>query len=621
MAGGLGLLLILLLAAPALAAPEYALSGRAAELQAMVLARTPDGPVTALDVLMLDEMRDRSLGGVPIDAWLKPNALESTPYRPTIRQGLERLLAYRSLAKKAGDWQPAADDVHVKTFGAATAVWTENVVKPQVKVVEITDPASGRISGDIDRFYLAHPEKYLRRLRAQVRTIFLPANMADIEAKNAVREKLDGVARDVQDGKITFEEAARKYSQAPSAAQGGLLPPFYNGTFFDEFDRQTFQLDKPGKISPAFEGPEGYYLVQLVRTWPPRNIPIAEVRDEIRRQLELDDVRHYYNYLLAQLTKKHYVQNYAAQWDYMNLQAPVIQVDSVPLSRPDFLRFFGNPIGTNYETRIADILRDAGAWAEGEIVMEDVQARGLASHPWIERAATLASWPLKAEHYYKTQVSEGAYSSANALKTIRESKQFIQGLRSAHLIEFQVDLKNAAKNEKPAKGPLAGGRQAAAAAISGEGVAMQNKIAAQLAQGTLPTEPTPIRLGEWAAKAGSRPDQLALAIENLQSAIEGTPWPGVRIRVTDKDWVDAVPGTSWYAVLKNVGVGQVSQPVKLGTRSSQYLVLAERPVDMAAWEAKPLLLRTLAFQIEAAKIFQFEVLRVRQAKDVEYLIP
>ena len=31
-----------------------------------------------------------------------------------------------------------------------------------------------------------------------------------------------------------------------------MLPPFYNGAFFPEFDAQTFQLDRPGKISQVF---------------------------------------------------------------------------------------------------------------------------------------------------------------------------------------------------------------------------------------------------------------------------------------------------------------------------------------------------------------------------------
>ena len=105
---------------------------------------------------MLDEMRDRAVANIPLSAWRNPNALEATPFRPAMKAAVERLLAYQSLAAKAEDWEPAEDVVRAKSFGAAMAVWIENVVRPQVKVLD----------SDIDRYYVAHPEKYLRRLRA-----------------------------------------------------------------------------------------------------------------------------------------------------------------------------------------------------------------------------------------------------------------------------------------------------------------------------------------------------------------------------------------------------------------------------------------------------------------------
>ena len=47
-------------------------------------------------------------------------------------------------------------------------------------------------------------------------------------------------------------------------------------------------------------------------------------------------------------------------------------------------------------------------------------------------------------------------------------------------------------------------------------------------------------------------------------------------------------------------------------------VVAERPIDLRDWQSKPLLIRALAFQIEASMIFHGEVLRVRQASKVSY---
>lgn len=602
-----GFILFALAAATASAAPEYALSGQATLLEKSVLARTPAGPVTALDVLMLDDMRDRTLTAIPIKAWLNPTSLEATPYRLAIKTGVERLLAYQDLAKKAGAWQPPADDLRVKSFGAAMAVWVENAVKPEVKVLD----------ADIDRYYLAHPEKYLRRMRAQVRYVFMAADMSSLTMKMHTSQRMDALAQDIRDGKITFEKAAREFSEAPSAEQGGLLPPFYNGTFFDEFDKQTFQLEKPGSVSPSFVGPEGYYLVQLVQTWPPRNVPISEVHEDIRQMLSLDHVRHYYNYLMAKLALKHYVQNYASQWNYLNLQAPIVQINNLNLSRPDFLRFFGNPIGTDYAARMPDIGRDANYWVEGETVMEELKTRGLTQDPMIQRATALAALPLKADQVYKAQIPPEVFSPAKAMDTIRNNKQFIQGMRAARLIEFEIQPKSKKKESKSKAGPL-GGKPAAAATDDSEISTQMDTISKQLAQETLPTEPTPVKLTDWALKEAGQLDQLSTDLDALQTLIDNTPWSDVKIKVRDKDWVDSIPGTSWYNQLKAVSVGQVSQPLKIGDSSFQYLVVAERPVDLKNWEAKPILIRSLAFQIEAAMIFQGAILHVRQSGDVSY---
>lgn len=618
---GLGLLALTLAVTPAPAAPEYALSGRAAELEKSVLAQTSSSQITALDVLMLDDMRDHAIKEIPIEAWLKPTSLEATPYRPAMKAIVDRLLAYQALAAKAGNWQPDAGVLAAKSYGAATAVWSEYVVKPTVKVMEVTDPASGRTSGDIDRYYLAHPEKYLRRLRAQVRYIFMDVDPTDYNDRVKTRAKLETLASDIKEGKIKFDEAARKYSQAPTAAEGGLLPPFYNGTFFNEFDRQTFLLDQPGNMSPVFGGPEGYYLLQLVQTWPSRNIPIGEVRDEIRKTLRHDHVRHYYSYELIQLARKELILNYASQWNYLNLEAPVVQLDGKKLMRADFFRYYGNPIGSSYETRITEILAGAAAWAEGQLVTKDLAAHGLAGHPWIQRARELAAWTLKAEHTYAMQIPAEAYTQANAMQTIKNDKMFIQGLRSAHLVEFQIQAKISKKVTEKAKNiaePLAPSESQPAIQTEASGL-IENIISQMTGNATLPTEPTPVDLAEWFKTAGTTQGQLSSAIENLQQMVNNTPWPGIDVKIKDKDWVDCVPGTPWYDQLKDVAVGAVTKPVRIANLVYLELPIAERTIDLRDWEAKPLLLRALAFQIEASKIFSGEVLHIRQGGSVHYM--
>ena len=108
-----------------------------------------------------------------------------------------------------------------------------------------------------------------------------------------------------------------------------------------------------------------------------------------------------------------------------------MDIDNVKLTRPDYLRFFGSPVDAGYQVRTSDLAQSASYWADGEVIMEDLAARGLADHPWIKRARALAAATLKADRAYMARVPAETYAASQAMDTIRNNKQFIQGMRSA----------------------------------------------------------------------------------------------------------------------------------------------------------------------------------------------
>ena len=589
-----GALILLGLATLATAAPEYALSGHAPQLAGVVLAQTPQGPVSALDLLMLDEMTGRNLAAIPMEAWLNPTAPEAKPSQPAIKTAIDRLAAYEALAARAGGWQPPQDQLEAMSYGAATAVWTENAVRPQIKITQT----------DVDRYYVAHPEKYLRRMRAQVRYIFSKANTADQKDLQLTRERLEDLAKKIKAGELTFEEAARSHSDAASAAQGGLIPPFYNGAFFTAFEDQTFALEKPGQTSPVFEGPQGLYLLQLVQSWPPHNIPFAEVSGEIRTQLQFDLVRSYYAYLYAKQAEQHFTRNNAVWWSYLSLDSPIAQMDKLALSRNDFLRFYSNPTGSSFEVNLPGVMADASSWIEGQVVLQDLRTRGLAQGPWIQRARQLAALPLKARQVYLREVPADSYrTTETAITTVMSNKSFAEGMRSSHILSFEVEIPKAEKLDPESLR---------------ESQTLAQGIATQITRGTLPVQPTPINLSEWLQKQAATEAQVSAAVASLEQALKDTPWPNLKIKVTDKGWVPLMPGTQFFDLFKNVKAGQATPPQLVGNRTSVHLILADRPVDPKEWSGKPMLLRALAFQLEASRIFQTELTRIRQGGQVQY---
>ncbi len=104
-----------------------------------------------------------------------------------------------------------------------------------------------------------HPE----RAKARHILITLKAGAAPQE-EAAVQKTLSDLREKISSGKITFADAAKKYSQDPgSAPQGGELGWATRGTMVKEFEDQIFDKLKKGQISEPFKTQFGYHIVQL----------------------------------------------------------------------------------------------------------------------------------------------------------------------------------------------------------------------------------------------------------------------------------------------------------------------------------------------------------------------
>jgi peptidyl-prolyl cis-trans isomerase C len=115
--------------------------------------------------------------------------------------------------------------------------------------------------------------------------IFLPISNSDAErhAKEAL-DKLAAIRTEIDSRKLSFAEAARRYSQAPSAADGGDVGFFAShGTMPAQIARVAFGL-KVGEISQPFRTPFGAHLY-TVTARRPGNLSLEDVRPLVIRRL------------------------------------------------------------------------------------------------------------------------------------------------------------------------------------------------------------------------------------------------------------------------------------------------------------------------------------------------
>ncbi|MDA0832554.1 MAG: peptidylprolyl isomerase [Planctomycetota bacterium] len=93
----------------------------------------------------------------------------------------------------------------------------------------------------------------------------------------AVQAELTTLKSKIESGSLTFADAAKKHSEAPSRSQGGDIGSFtFRGVMAKEITEVAFQL-QPGDISEPFRSPFGIHLIV--------------VTDRQAGQLSLEDVR------------------------------------------------------------------------------------------------------------------------------------------------------------------------------------------------------------------------------------------------------------------------------------------------------------------------------------------
>jgi parvulin-like peptidyl-prolyl isomerase len=107
------------------------------------------------------------------------------------------------------------------------------------------------------------------------------ADRADLEKAIAAAKS---IRQDIVDGRITFAHAAKKHSQAPSAAAGGdqgLISR--HGENVEAFARAAFALEN-GKISEPVLTQFGVHLIQCTKVLPGKKT-WTDVREEVAQSL------------------------------------------------------------------------------------------------------------------------------------------------------------------------------------------------------------------------------------------------------------------------------------------------------------------------------------------------
>ncbi len=144
---------------------------------------------------------------------------------------------------------------------------------------------------DIRHYYDENRDFFDRiAVRASHIVLRVPQGASATE-RQAVRARLRALRQEILAGKISFADAARKYSQCSSAPGGGDIGYFPRKLAVEEsFSKAAFAL-KPNEISDVVETDYGMHLIMVTDRKQPETPSVYEKVKEEVRELCIEEMR------------------------------------------------------------------------------------------------------------------------------------------------------------------------------------------------------------------------------------------------------------------------------------------------------------------------------------------
>jgi peptidyl-prolyl cis-trans isomerase SurA len=164
---------------------------------------------------------------------------------------------------------------------------TQQVIRREVGSHVLVKPE------EIKQFYDDHQKEFTRAETLRLSEILVSTQppsadknsppLSDAQRVEAAQKKADEALAAIRKGD-NFEEVAKKYSEGPSAAQGGDLGEFKRGTMARELEDRTFAM-KPGDVTDVIRTKQGFVILKVAEHMPAGVPPLKTVEPNIQEAL------------------------------------------------------------------------------------------------------------------------------------------------------------------------------------------------------------------------------------------------------------------------------------------------------------------------------------------------
>ena len=165
-----------------------------------------------------------------------------------------------------------------------TEIITQRVIQQEVgSHVNVSDQ-------DVKQFYEEHKAQMAQPEQVQLSEILLSTDAAEEDAGKlaAIKTKAEDLVKQLRGG-ASFEDLAKKESQDPSGAQGGVLGAFKRGQLAKQLEDLTFGM-KVGEVSDAIRTKQGFVILKVTAHQEPGVPPLSAVQSRIQEQIYMQKI-------------------------------------------------------------------------------------------------------------------------------------------------------------------------------------------------------------------------------------------------------------------------------------------------------------------------------------------
>jgi peptidyl-prolyl cis-trans isomerase SurA len=127
----------------------------------------------------------------------------------------------------------------------------------------------------------------------------------DEAALNAARTKANDLLKQINDG-ANFEDVAKKYSDGPSAADGGALGMFKRGQLAKELEDKTFAM-KSGEVTDVIRTKQGFVILKVLDHQQAGIPPLKDIEPKIQDAIYMEKLQPALRTYLTKLREDAYI--------------------------------------------------------------------------------------------------------------------------------------------------------------------------------------------------------------------------------------------------------------------------------------------------------------------------